>query len=279
MIQNYINFYSEHQLLSYIFLSFVFLCVGSFLNVIIVRLPKIIYFQHEQSCHSMLKIPLNLELPSLNIVTTPSHCIHCNVKIPFWHNIPILSFILLQGRCASCSGRISWLYPVVEILTMVSSLLVVYVFGYNWQTIYILSFIWIIICLSFIDIKTKLLPDCLTISLLWLGLLVNIHGLYTSLPYAVYGAIGGYLSLWIIINLYYILTGKVGMGEGDFKLFAALGAWFGVLVLPKILVISCALGIIFGLFYLLGTHKSKNTPIAFGPFLAISGVLFLFRFV
>lgn len=277
MIQSYIDFYYQHAYLSYIFLSLVFLCIGSFLNVIIVRLPKIIYFEHERSCHSTLKIPLNLELPSINIVSTPSHCIHCNVKIPFWHNIPVFSFLILRGRCANCSARISWLYPVVEILTMLSSLLAVYIFGDSWQVIYILLFIWIIICLSFIDIKTKLLPDCLTISLLWIGLLANINGLYASLPNAIYGAIAGYLSLWIIINLYYILTGKVGMGEGDFKLFAALGAWFGVLLLPKILIISCSLGIVFGFLYLLGLHKSKNTPIAFGPFLAISGMLFLFR--
>jgi leader peptidase (prepilin peptidase)/N-methyltransferase len=279
MIQSYINFYSEHQMIFYIFLSLVYLCIGSFLNVIIVRLPKIIYLQHEKSCHSTLKIPLNIELPSLNIVTTPSHCSHCDFKIPFWHNIPVLSFLILRGRCANCYGKISWLYPFIEILTMISSLVVVNIFGYNLQTIYILLFVWIIICLSFIDIKTKLLPDCLTISLLWLGLLANINDLYTILPHAIYGAIGGYLSLWIIINLYSLLTGKVGMGEGDFKLFAALGAWFGVLALPKILVIACALGIFFGLIYLIGFHKSKNTPIAFGPFLGIAGILFLFRLV
>ncbi len=264
------------MIVNYVLLCLLFLCIGSFLNVLIVRLPKIMRYELEKNCHAALKIPLNIELPYLNIVNVPSHCVHCNAKIPFWHNIPILSFFILGGRCFKCKGKISWIYPIVEMLTAVFSMLAIYWFGYNWQVVYILVFIWIMICLVFIDIKTQILPDCLTLSLLWIGLLANVNGLYTSLPDAIYGAIAGYLSLWVIINLYYLFTGKVGMGGGDFKLFAALGAWFGVFALSKILIVSSTLGLIFGAIYLLLSQKSKNTPIAFGPFLAIAGIIFLF---
>lgn len=277
MITNYEILYFSHPYLSYIFLSLIFLCVGSFLNVVIIRLPKMLQIDFEKNCHNFLKIPLNVELPNLNIISIPSHCVHCNVRIPLWNNIPVLSFFILRGKCAKCFGKISWRYPFVEILTAIFSLIVVYLFGYSLGLIYALLFIWIGICLCFIDINTKLLPDCLTISLLWLGLLANTNGLYTSLSDAVYGVIGGYLSLWIIIHLYYLFTGKVGMGGGDFKLFAALGAWFGLFALPEILIISSFLGLIFGAIYLLALRKSKNTPIPFGPFLVMAGIVFLFK--
>lgn len=213
-MQSYLNLYFYYPCLGYIFLTLIFLSVGSFLNVVIVRLPKMIFVEYEKNCHNMLKIPLTSELPKLDLVTISSHCVHCHGKIPFWYNIPVLGFLVLRGKCANCKGKIAWQYPLVEILTAIFSLAAIYLFGDNWQVIYILLFIWINICLSFIDINTKLLPDGLTLSLLWLGLIANIPNLYASLPEAIYGAVCGYLSLWMVVNIYYFLTGKIGMGEG-----------------------------------------------------------------
>lgn len=277
MTVNYIYFYLSHPYLAYIFLGIFFLCIGSFLNVVIFRLPKMLELEYEKNCHNVLKIPLNTNLPDINLISTPSYCMSCKAKISIWNNIPIMSFIILRGKCSNCSNRISYVYPIVELLTMILSFFTLHMYGYSWQAFYSLLFIWISICLCFIDMRTKILPDCLTISLLWIGLVANINEIYVSLPIAIYGAIAGYLSLWIIINLYFLLTGKIGMGGGDFKLFAALGAWFGILNLPKILIISSILGLIFSSLYLIILHKSKNTPIPFGPFLAISGLIFLYK--
>ncbi len=276
MITNYYNFWLLHPYFSYFFLGILFLCVGSFLNVVIVRLPKMIFSDLEKNCQITLRIPLDSRYEKLDLITMRSHCTHCKAKIPFWYNIPVISFFILRGSCSNCRQKISWFYPIIEILTAMLSLLAVYIFDFSWQLIYVLPFIWIMICLCFIDINTKILPDCLTLSLLWIGLLANINNLYTSLPDAIYATICGYLGLWIFIKGYYLLTGKIGMGGGDFKLFAALGAWFGLRMLPYILIISSILGIIFGAIYLFLLRKPRNTPIAFGPFLALTGAFFLF---
>lgn len=276
MIEQYAEFLSLYPLTSYLFLGIVFLCIGSFLNVVIMRLPLMLHKQQERISQITLKLPVNKDQQFVNLITPRSNCVYCKATISTWQNIPVLSFIFLRGRCANCSHLISFIYPLVEFLCLALSICAVYFLGFGWHLIYVLGFIWIVLCLIFIDLRTQLLPDSLTLSLLWLGLLANINGLYTPLPQAVIGAIVAYLSLWIFINIYYLLTGKIGMGGGDFKLFAGLGAWFGVTSLPYILVTASIPGIIFGGGYLLISGKSRNTPIPFGPFLGLAGLVFIF---
>lgn len=252
------------------------LVVGSFLNVVIYRLPIMIDNVMKSQSLEYLCLAKEAGLRELNLSYPRSHCVSCLSKIPAWHNIPLLSYILLKGKCKKCGSSISITYPLVELLTMILSLIAVQYFGYNRSLLYVLPFIWILICLSFIDFKKHILPDCLTISLLWLGLLANIDELFTSLPFAIYGAVTAYLSLWIFIKLFYLVTGKIGMGNGDFKLFAALGAWFGWNSLVFILLISSILGTIIGAIYLCMTKKERSTPIPFGPFLCIAGFSYLF---
>ena len=278
MIEQYAEFLYLHPLTSYVFLGVFFVCIGSFLNVVIVRLPLMLHIQQERISKITLKLPVNNNQQFINLITPRSYCCYCKTTIPFWQNIPLLSFIFLRGKCANCSQAISFMYPLVEFLCLALSICAVYFLGFGWHLIYILGFIWVILCLIFIDLRTQLLPDSLTLLLLWLGLLANIDGLYTSLPQAINGAIAAYLSLWVFINIYYWLTGKIGMGGGDFKLFAALGAWFGVTSLPYILVAASIPGIIFGGGYLLISGKSRDTPIPFGPFLGLAGLVFIFFF-
>lgn len=275
MIEQYADFLHLYPFTIYIFLGVMFLCVGSFLNVVIARVPQMLNAQQEEISKISLKLPAKTTQQSINLFTPRSHCMHCKTTIAFWHNIPLLSFILLKGRCANCSHKIGWTYPLVELLCLSLSMYALYLFGFTWQLIYVLGFIWIIISCIFIDLQTKLLPDGLTLALLWLGLLVNIDSTYITLADAVYGAIVAYLSLWTFINGYYLLTGKIGMGGGDFKLFAALGAWFGVPALPNILIFAAIPGIILGGGYLLISGKSRNTPIPFGPFLGLAGLLYI----
>lgn len=276
MIDNYVTFLKLYPLFTYAFLAVLFLSIGSFLNVVIYRLPQMIIDSQERNSKIFLKLPATSTQQELNLVISRSHCISCKSMVPFWHNIPLISFIILRGKCAICRQKISWIYPLVEICCLLVSMMAVLVFGLSCKLLYVLPFLWITICLIAIDMRTKILPDCLTLGLLWLGLLANVDGLFIDLPQAIYGTVFAYLSLWIFINFYYLLTGKIGMGGGDFKLFAALGAWFGVSSLPNILIVSAIPGVMFGVIYLLATGKSKNTQIPFGPFLGFAGICFLF---
>lgn len=276
MMDDYMAILQLYPLTTYLFLSLIFLSVGSFLNVVIYRLPRMIISSQERSSKIFLKLPATSVAQELSLAKPRSHCTSCKSTIPFWHNIPLLSFIILRGRCGYCRQKISWVYPLVEIFCLLVSMMAVLFFGFSWKLLYALPFLWIIICLIVIDMRTQLLPDCLTLGLLWLGLLANIDGLYVSLPQAIYGAVFAYISLWTFINFYYFLTGKIGMGGGDFKLFAALGAWFGAISLPNILVVSAIPGVLFGIIYLLATGKSTNTQIPFGPFLGLAGICFLY---
>lgn len=276
-----------HSFIEYSLITLLGLCIGSFLNVVIVRLP--VMLQQEWRMQYALNIPTrksipyrpgkygksNLELAPITLSTPSSHCTHCRKAIKPWHNIPVLSFIMLQGRCYHCHHRIAWRYPVIEILTAAISVLVIYQLGYNFNGYCGLVFSWFLIALTAIDIDHQLLPDELTITLLWVGLLVNINHLFTPLPDAVASAAGGYLVLWITIKIFYLITGKIGMGNGDFKLFAALGAWFGWKLLPYILVTASFLGAVIGYSILKFQHRSYSTPIPFGPFLAIAGFIAL----
>lgn len=242
------------------------LLIGSVLSMLIYRLP-IMVDQAELSCSPTHRF--NLFLPR-------SHCIRCKKIIPIYHNIPLLSYILLRGRCHACHCAISWRYPLVEALTLIFSLLALYCFGCQLLLVAVLPFIWLCIALAMIDLDHQILPDPLTYSLLWLGLLINSQGIFCALSAAVWGAAIAYVSLWILIKVFYLITGKIGMGYGDFKLFAALGAWFGWSALTPILLLSCMLGIIFGSLYLWINKKNRNHPIPFGPYLCIAGMVYLF---
>jgi leader peptidase (prepilin peptidase)/N-methyltransferase len=259
----------------YLGLAILALLVGSFLNVIIYRLPKILEYESRLDCAILLN-QAEPEPLKLNLWAPRSFCPACKHQISAFSNIPLLSYLIQRGKCKHCNASIAMQYPAVELATLLLSLFAAWHFNFTLTLAFALGFIWILIPLFVIDLKHRLLPDSLTLSLLWLGLLANTQELFTTLPEAVYGAVIGYLILWSLIQIFYFFTGKVGMGHGDLKLFAALGAWFGLIHLPLILLIASIAGVIGGLYYLNHTHQSRNTPIPFGPFLAATGVLVMF---
>ena len=250
------------------------LIVGSFLNVVIYRLPIIIKRQWSTECREWLKVDdettNEFSLP-FNLITPRSKCPRCGHKITAIENIPIISYLVLRGKCSECRTPISIQYPLVEALTAIFSLLVAWHFGYSWQTAAALLLTWALIALSVIDLQTKLLPDSITLPFVWLGLMVNSSHLFTDLSSSVWGAAAGYLSLWSIYQLFKLLTGKEGMGYGDFKLLALLGAWLGWQVLPLIIVLSSIIGASVGIALVLVKGRDKNIPIPFGPYLTLGG--------
>jgi len=271
------NYVVLHPATSLVWLGLFSLLVGSFLNVVIYRLPLMIQTEWKTECCELLQQPISNPLtPSLNLCFPRSHCPACQRLIPAWHNIPLISYVLLRGRCHACTQRISWHYPFVELLCLGLSLFAGYYLGFSLQLLFVLLFIWLLICLSFIDLTHQILPDGLTLGLLWLGLIANTATLFTPLPNAVLAAASAYLGLWLFIKLFYLCTKKVGMGHGDFKLFAAFGAWFGGSALLPILTTASILATLVGLVYLGIQRKGRDTPIPFGPFLCIAGCGHLF---
>ena len=261
--------------LIWFFLILLFLSVGSFLNVVIHRLPLMLNAEWTADCYAGLNLPPK-KTTKLSLAWPGSHCPACKKPLKIWHNIPLLSYLALRGHCAYCNTKISLRYPCVEITCLILSLFAVWFFGWCWSLCLILSFIWILICLFFIDLQHQLLPDVLSLGLLWLGLLINTQNIFTPLSIAVFSAAGAYLSLWLFMRAYLLIRGKVGMGHGDFKLFAAFGAWFGWSAAPLILLVSSISGILIGFIYLKATRQSYQTPIPFGPFLCIAGIITLF---
>lgn len=250
--------------------AFVFaLMVGSFLNVVIYRLPKMMEREWQAQIDEMQGNPPTQT--AFNLATPGSACPHCGHRIRWYENIPVLSYLLQQGKCSACSAPISLRYPVVELLTAGITAYVVYLYGLNEIGLAAVLFTWALICLTLIDYDTQLLPDSITLPLLWLGLLVNSFGLFTTLHLAVAGAMVGYLTLWSIFWLFKLLTGKEGMGYGDFKLLAALGAWVGVGQLPVIILFSSLVGAVVGIALILFRQHDKQNPIPFGPYLAVAG--------
>ena len=250
------------------------LCIGSFLNVVVYRLPITLQREWKTDCCSLLEItpPTADDKPkTFNLLFPNSHCPNCNHQIRLWENIPVLSYLLLKGKCSGCKKPISIRYPLVELATGLLSVLVVYLLGFTLQGGLALVLTWSLIALTLIDIDTQLLPDNITLPLMWLGLIVNYFGAYTSLEDALWGAIVGYLAIWSVFWLFKIVTGKEGMGYGDFKLLAALGAWMGWQVLPQIIILSSLVGAVIGIAGILIMGKDKNIPIPFGPYLAIAG--------
>ena len=260
----------------YLLIALVSLAVGSLLNVIIYRLPIMLKSEWKQQCCELLAIKDDGENKHINLFFPRSFCPHCKSLVRSWQNIPILSYLFLKGRCYQCKGPISVKYPLIELLTLIVSLYASWHFGFTLQLPFILLAIWLLIALIFIDLDHQLLPDSLTLSLLWIGLIANSLTLFTSLNDAVLSAAGAYIGLWLFIKLFYLITGKIGMGHGDFKLFAAFGAWLGWKLLPLILLFSSVTGAIIGLIYLRINQKSHDTTIPFGPFLCIAGLMSMF---
>ena len=249
------------------------LAIGSFLNVVIYRLPVMIERTWRRQCEELAgRRPRRKRAEEIfNLILPGSRCPHCSHEIRFWENIPILSFLWQQGRCSSCNRRISWRYPTVELLTGVCSAVVAWRFGFAPAAAAALLLTWALIALTFIDYDHQLLPDDVTLPLLWLGLLVNVAALFAPPTQAVVGAIAGYVSLWSVYQLFKLITGKEGMGYGDFKLTAALGAWLGWQQLPFIVLLSSFFGAVVGLAFILLFGRDRRLPIPFGPFLCAAG--------
>lgn len=255
------------------------LLVGSFLNVVIYRLPKMMERDWQDQCRDFIATngditnlpPQDASGEPFNLMVPRSRCPSCGHQIRAWENIPVISYLALGGKCSACKTKISARYPIIELATGLLSVAAIYYVGFSWQGLAALVFTWSLIALTMIDFDTYLLPDDITLPLLWLGLIVNSLGGFTDLPSALWGAIAGYLSLWSVYKVFKLLTGKEGMGYGDFKLLAALGAWMGWQMLPQIILLSSLVGAVIGISLIVIRGRDKNIPIPFGPYLAIAG--------
>lgn len=275
-----ISLFTEQPIIFYSFVFILGLVIGSFLNVVIFRLPQRMQQELAAACTELNGAELDdEEVPSPSnkwfglhyLITPASTCPHCQHEIRAWENIPVLSYLLLKGQCSNCQQAISIQYPIIEMISGLLALVVALKFGVSWQTVAVLILSWGLLTMSMIDIEHQLLPDVLTLPLLWLGLLVNYGELFTTLELAVVGAVAGYLALWLVYHIFYLLTDKEGMGYGDFKLFALFGAWTGWQLLPQILLLSSLVGAIVGISLILLRGRDRNIPIPFGPYLAIAG--------
>ena len=247
------------------------LVVGSFLNVVILRLPRRLEWRWKRDAREILELPEIYDPPPPGIAIEPSHCPQCKARLRWYENIPLLSWIIQGGKCRHCGTKISLQYPLVELVTMMLSLACVWRFGFGWQGFGALLFTWFLVAASGIDFRTQLLPDSLTLPLMWLGFIAAHENLFVSPKTALAGAMVGYGSLWLVWWLFKQLTGKEGMGHGDFKLLAAIGAWCGLKgILPTILL-SSLVGAIIGSIWLAMKGRDKATPLPFGPYLAIAG--------
>ncbi len=249
------------------------LTVGSFLNVVIHRLP--VMMEREWRAHCAELTENNTPSPNteekLTLSAPRSRCPHCGHSITILENIPVLSYLWLRGRCSSCSKKISIRYPLIEFITALLSIVVAWHFGFTWPALAALFFTWALIALTMIDFDHQLLPDNITLPFLWLGLALSLWSVFVDSPTAIIGAIAGYLSLWIVYWAFKLITGKEGMGYGDFKLLALLGAWMGWQMLPVIILLSSAVGAVVGITLILLRGRNRNIPIPFGPYLATAG--------
>lgn len=269
-------FLNEHTMFAFTLLGLFSLIFGSFLNVVIYRLPKILAINWQREAQEMLGLNITFNQTSYSLNRPRSCCPHCQTQIQARDNIPIISFLLLRGRCRHCANKISWQYPAVEVLMLLLTLILVWRFGASFMFGAGFIFCALLLCLSIIDLNTQLLPDQLTLPGLWLGLIINTQHIFCPLLDAVIGAVIGYLSLWIFAKLFQILTKRQGMGHGDFKLLAVLGAWLGWQLLPFIILSASLVGAICGISYILITRQNKSIPIPFGPYLALAGIMALF---
>ena len=247
------------------------LLIGSFLNVVVYRLPVMMRCEWQAQAKEILLLPADTSTSAFNLLLPNSQCPHCSNEIKPWENIPVISYLLLRGKCSSCKAPISMRYPLVELACGLLSAFIAWHFGFTWQAGAMLLLTWGLLAMSLIDVDHQLLPDSLVLPLLWLGLIANSFGLFTNLEDALWGAIAGYLSLWSVYWLFKLVTGKEGMGYGDFKLLAMLGAWGGWQVLPLTILLSSLVGAVLGLIMLRLRNAETSTPIPFCPYLAIAG--------
>lgn len=251
------------------------LLIGSFLNVVIYRLPIILEREWQQECAELHHAETTQFESKFNLVVPRSQCPTCGHKITAIENIPVLSYLVLGRKCRDCRTPISIQYPAVEVVTALLSIVVAWQFGYSAQLLPALFFTWALVALFMIDAKTMLLPDKITLPLMWAGILANVYGLFTDLESSVLGAIAGYMVLWSIFQLFRLVTGKEGMGFGDFKLLAALGAWGGWQILPFVIFSASLLGAVFGIAWMLIQRNKESQPLPFGPWLALAGFIAL----
>lgn len=251
------------------------LLVGSFLNVVIHRLPRMLEREWQAQC-AELRGETVAAAPPYNLLRPRSACPRCGHAIRWYENIPLLSFALLKGRCSACSQPISWRYPLVEAASALLAGYTAWHFGPSAQALAAIFLIWALLALTFIDLDTHLLPDCITQPLLWAGLLVNAQGVFVPLEDALFGAVAGYATLWLVYHAFRLTTGKEGMGYGDFKLLAALGAWLGWQMLPLVILVSSLSGAVAGIALIALAGHDRTHPIPFGPWLALGGVVALF---
>ncbi len=268
-------FLQSHWIFSLILCAFLGLIIGSFLNVVIVRYPSMLLRSWRAECHELLKLPPEPPQPQFNLMFPESHCPHCQHPLRFWHNIPLLSYLLLLGRCGFCKQIISVQYPLVELISTLASMAVFIQFGWSYSTVFLLIMSWGLIVLGAIDWKTQILPDHITLTLLWLGLLVNTHNMFTPITQAIYATVGGYVFLWVFANLFKLIRKKQGMGHGDFKMLAMLGAWLGPLSMIEALVLAVLSSLAVNLTLLLFNKIHKDQTLPFGPWLAFGGWLLL----
>jgi len=267
--------------------------VGSFLNVVIYRLPEMMKRQWRCECSEFLNIQESEQIKKekkerFNLAVPASHCPHCKTAIKPWHNLPVIGYILIKGKCANCAKPISPRYPIIEFATASLGAIIAWFFGASIDALLLLIFVWMLISLTMIDADEKLLPDSMTLPLLWIGLLIHTQPSWLSSPLlnsvsitdSILGAAAGYLSLWFITFLFKVIRNKEGMGAGDFKLFAAFGAWFGLKSLIPIILLSSAVGAIIGIIILTVQKKSiEKTSLPFGPYLCGAALLYVFFFV
>lgn len=251
------------------------LLIGSFLNVVIYRLPKMLEQGWKSECREFLADelakPVQTNEKPITLSTPSSSCPKCQHKIRFYENIPVISWLFLRGKCSQCKAKISLRYPLVELTTAILSVVIAANFGVTFTTLMLLVLTWGLVCLTLIDVDHMLLPDQITLPLLWLGLLVNINGAIVPLSDAVIGAVAGYMSLFSIFWLFKLITGKEGMGHGDFKLVALFGAWIGWQLLPLLILMASAVGAIIGISLMVFKNHQREQAIPFGPYLAIAG--------
>jgi leader peptidase (prepilin peptidase)/N-methyltransferase len=271
MIYSLVAYFQAHESFYLVVVALYGLVLGSFLNVLVYRLPVMLERQWHNQAREFLELaPASSDRP-ISLLQPGSRCPSCGAPVRPWHNIPVLSYLALKGRCAACGTRISLRYPFVELLTAALSVVTAWRFGVTPATLAALVLVWVLIPLAFIDYDHKILPDAITLPFLWGGLLVNSFAVFTDLHSAVIGAMAGYVSLWLVYHGFRLLTGKEGMGYGDFKLLALFGAWLGWQLLPLVVLLSALAGAVIGGTYLTVSKSGRDHPIPFGPFLCIAG--------
>ncbi|MDH5786151.1 MAG: A24 family peptidase [Chromatiales bacterium] len=272
MLDQTISLFQESSYLLMTAVTVFGLVIGSFLNVVIYRLPIMLQRSWKNQCQELLELSVD-KAEVFNLATPPSRCPRCGHTIGAMENLPVVSFLMQRGKCKHCRAKISPRYPLIELLTALVSATVAWQLGFGWPLLFALLLSWALIALTFIDFDHQLLPDDITLPLIWLGLLLSVFDIFTDMQSSIIGAVTGYLSLWSVYQLFKLLTGKEGMGYGDFKLLAVFGAWFGWQSLPMVILLSSLVGAVIGVSLIIFLGRDRQLPIPFGPYLATAGWL------